>query len=75
MILTLHNRKTTQDVDVYPLNIPDSTRPGSALLAWNTSAKSITSSVQSGCSIQPTNGWLNPGTILPMPTWSKYARN
>ena len=24
MILTLHNRKTTKDVDVYPLNIPDS---------------------------------------------------
>ncbi len=27
MILTVQNRKTTRDVDVYPLNIPDSTRP------------------------------------------------
>src|SRR5882762_9093482 len=24
MILTLHNRKTTKDIDIYPLNIPDS---------------------------------------------------
>ena len=24
MILTLHNRETTQDIDIYPLNIPDS---------------------------------------------------
>lgn len=27
MILTLHNRQSTEDVDIYPLNIPDSTRP------------------------------------------------
>src|SRR5690349_1698760 len=27
MLLTLHNRETTQDVDIYPLNIPDSTQP------------------------------------------------
>lgn len=27
MILTLHNRKTTRDIDIYPLNIPDSTKP------------------------------------------------
>ncbi|HLG60726.1 MAG TPA: hypothetical protein VKY19_02265 [Ktedonosporobacter sp.] len=27
MILTLHNRQSTEDIDIYPLNIPDSTRP------------------------------------------------
>lgn len=27
MLLTLHNRETTQDIDIYPLNIPDSTQP------------------------------------------------
>lgn len=27
MILTLHNRQSTEDIDIYPLNIPDSMRP------------------------------------------------
>ena len=27
MLLMLHNRPSTQDIDFYPLNVPDSTQP------------------------------------------------
>jgi|SRR5581483_8818083 len=41
MILTLHNRATTQDVDIYPLNIPDSTRPNQQTRLFLTAVRQI----------------------------------
>ena len=41
MILTLHNRKTTRDVDVYPLNIPDSAHPDKQTKYFLTAVREI----------------------------------
>lgn len=41
MILTLHNRETTQGIDIYPLNIPDSTRPDKQTKAFLTAVRAI----------------------------------
>jgi hypothetical protein len=41
MLLTLHNRETTQDVDIYPLNIPDSTQPNKQTKSFMTAVRAV----------------------------------
>jgi hypothetical protein len=41
MILTLHNRESTQDIDIFPLNIPDSTHPDKQTKAFLTAVRAI----------------------------------
>ena len=41
MILELHNRESTQDIDVYPLNFPDSTRPDKSTRNFLTAVRTV----------------------------------
>jgi len=41
MLLALGNRETTQDIDIYPLNIPDSTRPDKETRAFLTAVRAV----------------------------------
>jgi hypothetical protein len=77
MLLTLHNRQTTQDVDVYPLNIPDSTRPNKDTKAFLAAIRAIAKrdglardwmndvsfSLLGGLSPQSTELWVTYGML------------
>jgi len=41
MLLAIHNRETTQDVDIYPLNIPDSTQPNKQTKSFLAAVRAI----------------------------------